>query len=204
MLKNPTPSSPNRNPVEHLYFNIFDPDSEAESFQTKGFSAFYAAAYWLNMIIDNRPFKWLTPNDIQIEHKETGKTLLIRGSYLEDLIEYKPTKEEKSWQPPYPDSVQLRHIRDFHLKTKKPEFKEQPEPTKPIPRPKNPSRYKTQKPPADDNQITVAQLAVQAGISPNKARQILRKNNIQKPGSSWTFDKSDKTVAEIQVLFGTK
>ena len=51
-LKNPTPSSPQRPPIEHLYFRVHDPEGEETLFVTHAFSAIYAVHYWLNELLD--------------------------------------------------------------------------------------------------------------------------------------------------------
>lgn len=198
MLRNPNPSSPTRKPVEHLYFRIIDGDNV--SLNTRGFSALYAAARWVQYVIEDQDINWLTPNEIEIQRN--NKTLNIRGTHLEDLVEYELNGEEQDYFPEYPDDMRLKRIKNFYQDPPDPK-PINPKPINPKPT-TNPSRYRTQKQPDDPNQVTVAQLAVNAGISPNKARQILRKNNIAKPGTSWTFNKDDPIVKQIQALFGSK
>jgi len=201
-LPNPTPSSPQRNPVEHLYFTVFDPDNEQLRFVTHAFGAHYAAAYWLQYITSS-PAKqrWIDSNHLELEHD--GYRLLIKGSYLEDNIERKLTKAEQQWTPPYPDNVLLEHLRDFHIPARTIKHETPEEPQKAPVSYKAPNRHRTVKAPDDESLITVAQLAQEANIPANKARQILRKNNIQKPGSSWTYNRNDPQVQTIKALFKT-
>ena len=50
------------------------------------------------------------------------------------------------------------------------------------------------------HQITVAQIAEQLNIAPNKARNTLRKASISKPTQGWTFNTNDPQVTLITKL----
>lgn len=187
MLKNHSPSSPTRPPVEHLYFTVFDPDNNEMRFVTHAFATYYAAYHWLNTITSKHKPNWKTSNIFECQHK--GYTLVVRGSHIEDILEAKYTKEELSWTPPYPENIALEHLTNFSVPTRssvstitedsdKP--KPQKKPSKPI------SRHKSTKP-SPHGMITVAQMAEQLQIPPNKARQMLRKANIKKPDHGWSY-----------------
>jgi hypothetical protein len=190
-----SPSSPTRPPVEHFYFTIFDQDSEQHRFFTHGFGALYAAAHWLQRLMSTPATqRWIDNNHLEFDHN--GWRLIVKGSHLEDCSEYQPNKEERSWTPPHPDNVALDHLTRFWIQasTHKDDAPT-PKPTKSAP----PQRHKTTKP-APDGQITVAQLAANAQIQPNKARNILRKAKITKPKQGWTFPINDPQVKVIRDL----
>lgn len=201
------PSSPTRPPVEHLYFTVFDPDGNQTRFFTHGFGAMYAAAHWLQRLTSTPAAqRWIDNNHLELTRDNWR--LIIRGSHLEDGIEYKMNKEETAWTPPYPDSAALEHLVDFHIRaqtsstsiTSEPEESSQSSTPKPKPSPKTSKRHKTTKP-APSGHITVAQIAEEFDLAPNKARNILRKAGIKKPKEGWTYKKTDKQVTTIRELF---
>jgi hypothetical protein len=204
MLKPAYPSSPSRKPIEHLYFAFFDQDNEQQSFFTIGFSAAYAAHHWLDRVMSSPATqRWIDSNHIELEHD--GYRLIIKGSQLEDMIEYKPTKEEASWRPSHPDSVTLEHTRHFWTKmssasitidSEKPTTNSTPAP---VSSRKPPKRHKTTKP-APDGQITVAMICEELDLAPNKGRNILRKANIKKPKQGWSFKSNDPQLKTIRDL----
>lgn len=194
MLKPPYPSSPNRLPIDHLYFRL---TGRTDSLNTIGFSALYAERYFLNTILELHPnHKWLDSNTIEITNLDL--TLTIKGAKLEDALEYTPTQEEAKWHPEEPDLTTLRRIANFHLTSRVDE--EAPTTKAPAPPPTQSYRHKTQKPSRTDGNITVASIAASLNIQPNKARNILRKANIQKPPQGWEFSPDDPQIAIITKL----
>jgi hypothetical protein len=195
------PSSPVRPPKAHFYFTGLKPDGSEHFFFTHAYGAMYAAHHWLNHILDNAEGKasWLNNNVIRIKHPN-GYSLIIKGE-LEEAAEYTPTKEEKLWTPPFPDSRQLNRATMYHI----PKEELSPKPTSPTeepkekPTPKPPRRHKSTKP-APEGHITVAQIAESLDIQPNKARNILRKSGIAKPAGGWTFKINDPQVQKITEL----
>lgn len=187
MLKPPYPSSPQRPPIEHLKFTITNNDEETETFFiTKAFAASYAAHHWLDQITQDRKLVWHNENYFTITEDNT--TLHVRGDHLEDMIEYQPTAEEQQYIPQPPDSHHLYRVKHFDT------IAPQPTPTPPVQteeKPvsvsyKAPKRHKSTKLPSD-GYITVAQMANDLNLQPNKARNILRKANIKKPPNGWTY-----------------
>lgn len=205
MLEPHNPSSPTRPPVEHLYFTVHDDEGETVLFLTHGFGAFYAVKRWLEEIMDPHPDikeSWINDNTILLRHKPTNHTLTIKGSYLEEATNYQYTKEEAKWTIPYPDTQTVERLTTFynlkmrpssHMKPSEDTNTSKPSSTKP------PQRHKSTKPPKE-GYITVAELASKHQIQPNKARNILRKANIQKPEDGWTFKKDDPMVQKIEDL----
>lgn len=209
-----SPSSPTRPPVEHLYFTIHNEEGEEVRFFTHGFGAMYAVKHWLDEILDPHPDikeKWMDNGTILLRHK-SGYTLTIKGSHLEEAVDYQLNKEEKQWTIPYPDSAQVEKLTTFwnprmapssHLKSSpenesaesKPTKTSTKKPSKPKPAP----RHRSQKP-SPDGTITVAQICAELNIQPNKGRQILRKAKIQKPAGGWTYKLDDPTLTTIREL----
>jgi hypothetical protein len=207
-------SSPTRPPRYHPFFTVRDSDGNEERFFTHAFRTAYAAHYWLDMIITacterNCHQNWKSPTRLLFTDPETNRSLEIKEDRIEDLIEYEPTKEEKLWIPPYPQSQQLNRLSNFWdwqktflCPTNTSEPEEQPKSTpKPKKRQPAPNRHKTTKAPVDPNQVTVAQMAAEANIPANKARQILRKAGMKKPEGGWTYAKNDPTIKTIRDLF---
>lgn len=198
------PLSPTRPPKAHFYFTGLKPDGTEHFFFTHAYGAMYAAAHWLQRIMDEAEGKlsWLSTNVIRIYHEDTGYSIIIKGE-LEEAAEYEPTKEEKAWTPPFPDSRKLSRAILYHI----PKAELSPQPTSPIDEPEEkpkerhqaPKRHKTTKPSADGT-ITVAQIAETLNIQPNKARNILRKASVAKPAGGWTFKTDDPQVQKITEL----
>ena len=202
------PSSPTRPPKAHFYFTGLKPDGTEHFFFTHAYGAMYAAAHWLNHILDNCEGKasWISEECIRIKH-DNGYSIIIKGE-LEQAAEYTFTKEEKLWTPPFLDSRQLNRATMYHI----PQEELYPKPTSPTEEPdekpnepkptrdtKAPKRHKTQKA-APEGSITVAQIAESLDLAPNKARNILRKANIAKPAGGWTFKTDDPMVKKITDL----
>lgn len=203
------PSSPTRPPKAHFYFTGLKPDGTEHFFFTHAYGAMYAAAHWLQRIMDEAEGKlsWLSTECIRIYHEDTGYSIIIKGE-LEEAAEYEFTKEEKAWTPPFPDSKQLSRAILYHI----PKAELSPQPTSPTEEPDEkpkeptparstsaPKRHKTTKP-APDGTVTVAQIAEQLNIQPNKARNILRKASVAKPAGGWTFKTDDPMVKKITEL----
>lgn len=204
MLKPHAPSSPYRNPVCHFYFQARDPDGNNTFFFTIGYAALYAGHHFITRLLtelEDCETHWLDNDQLLITHTPTLSTLTIKGE-LEDAIEYTPTKEEASWTIPHPDTISLRRAIMFwsHSPTSTTDDK----PTSSVeskPKPTSvPKRHKTTKAPPSSDQITVAQIAESLNIQPNKARNILRKANIQKPEQGWTFNTNDPMIDQIRKL----
>lgn len=210
MLKPHAPSSPYRNPVCHFYFQARDPEGNHTLFFTIGYAAQYAAHHFITQLLDqveDCETHWLDNDQLLITHTPTLATLLVKGE-LEPAIEYTPTKEEASWTIPQLDTNILRRATLFwsHSPTSTTDDKltsstESEKPSMQRSKPKSaPKRHKTTKAPPTSDQITVAQIAESLNIQPNKARNILRKANTQKPTNGWTFNTSDPIVQTITKL----
>lgn len=203
MLKPHSPSSPARPPVEHFYFTVRTDEGDKVRFFTRGFGAEYAAHYWISAILEHPATQnWKDTNTLVLQ-ADNGYTLTIKGSHLEDMIEYQPNKEEKQWTPPYPDSAQLERLTRFETISFRttPSQPEEPNASEPKTKstPKQALRHRSQKP-SPDGTITVAAICAELNIQPNKGRQLLRKAKIQKPQGGWTFKLDDPMVTMIREL----
>lgn len=204
------PSSPTRPPVAHFYFTIRDADGNTVSFYTHAFGAFYAAAHWFQRIYTDctdlgYKYNWTHDDTITFTDPTTEYSLTIKDPWLQDVLEQKLTEQEQRWTPPYPDSELLERTINFpnwkrkelsHTATSESDDSELKPKSKP---PKPPKRHKSQKA-APQGFITVAQLAAEIDLPPNKARNILRKASISKPEGGWTFKENDPAVAKIRDL----
>mgnify|MGYP000156202262 CR=1 FL=1 len=205
VLANHSPSSPSRPPMEHLYFTTRDSEGEEIHFCTHGFGALYAVHAWLEEILDPHPDikeNWLDDTTVRLEHK-SGYTLTIKGSDPQTAIEYEPTKAEKQWTIPYPDSRTVEKLTTFwtrikpssHMTTSGSDDK--PTNSSAPTRAPAPKRHKSQKPAPSDS-ITVAMICEELNLAPNKGRNLLRKAKITKPKHGWTFKKDDPALATIR------
>lgn len=192
-LPNPSPSSPARPPKYHLYFTIKH-NGEDTSFFTQAWTQLYAVANIVQRITNalGEP-RWL--NSSTISYQKDDYQLIIKEHHLEDIIEHPLTETEKAWTPHHPYSSQINRALTFS----------ETAPIAPTPEPDEkpkvqPRRHKKTKP-SPDGQTTIPVLAEEYNIQPNKARQILRKNNISKPPTGWTFDNKDPILKTIRQLF---
>lgn len=197
MTSYPHPSAPRNNPIEHLYFLIFDQDSNHIRLFTHAFAHLQPAAHWLQPLFELPHTKacWTTPNLITVTHAN-GYSLVIKGKYLEDIAEL---KLDKSYNIPYPDNIALEHIKRFHIHSTSEETEIKTTTPKPVSFKAN-ERHKSQKAPSLENHITVAQIAAEIGITSNRARQILRRSKIEKPKHGWSFERTDPLVETITTL----
>lgn len=184
-------SSPNKPPIACLYFRVHDQDSEEILFIAQPFGSIESAAYWLDELT-------LLDEEITTKRNAKKETVLIRHSNghsltilgVTDAI-YSFSMFTNTYQPGPKDQSHLNRLKSFY---KKPEPKPEPKKTeaKPAPQPK---RHKSTK--AVNGMITVAQMAESLNIQPNKARQILRKANIQKPPHGWSYKEGSKEAKNI-------
>lgn len=206
MLKPHSPSSPTRPPIEHFYFTIKNADGDEVRFFTHAFAAEYAAHYWITAIMEHPATQnWKDDNTVVLT-ADNGWTLTVKGSHLEDMIEYKPTKEEAQWSPPIPDSSKLQSLETFEVPrsrasqpTEPEETEQKTKSTKKPSKPKPAPRHKSQKP-SPEGTLTVAALCAEYQIQPNKGRQLLRKAKIKKPEGGWTFKTDDPILTTIREI----
>lgn len=192
-----TPSSPANPPQVCLKFRL------PNSYNALNWTHLYPARHALEHVLDNRPYKQITPHSLRLTDPDTDTTMTIfvDGPTIDELLATpNDSPFAKQYSPPHPLPTQLDHLRDFHTPTTYHSFPEA-EKTKPKPTTKPASRPTKVKAPSNPDAITIAQLAADAGTTPQKARKLLRENNIQKPPSNkWEWDKDDKQVKTIQKL----
>lgn len=187
------PSSPKYPPKYHVYFH----HQPADLLNTFGFRHPYAAQLYINEVLDNYDHTWLNETTIKVE--SNGHTLTIKCNSLEDILEYDPKpKEIEEFIPQHPDTVILEYLKHFDRyqeqqpeEPKAPIVKSEPKTHKP------PKRHKTTKQ-SQEGYISIPELANEYDIQPNKARNLLRKANIQKPQNGWTFKTDDPILKQIR------
>lgn len=184
MLKHAFPSSPQRLPL--LGFSIRHED---DRFQHVNFAAEYAARHFLDLLLQDTKFKWVTDYEIEV-HEPFFFWIKSDGVSLDDLMEYKMTKEEQDWELPAPYPALATRIRrgkapsgEHQLITPdepiaiKP--KTSPAPVKNVPR--TPAKPKKAPRPSAEGLITIGDVAAEYGFDAKAARGILRKHSIEKP-----------------------
>ena len=172
-----SPSSPQRPPADHLYFTITDQHNTTLLNITQSFGSLYAVKYWITQLTNNPQI-----SNNQITTTTNNLTLTIKGSYLKEAIAYKPKKEERQWTPPYPQSHTLQRIKD--------RLSHQPSSLTT----KSSKKGKTA---STKSYIDIKSLSKTANKTPQKIRQILRQNRINKPKTGWRWQKNDPTLQKI-------
>ena len=170
MLTAPFPASPTRPPKYGFYFQ-----RNLKFVAFHNFHAAYAAKAFLDEVIQDRPVSWLDDNTIEVGN------LRIRGEGYQDMdaiMDYKPTKEEQQWVLPSPYPNYAAYINDIQVEAP---------PKAPTPTPVKKERKKPKRKATPDGLTTVAALADELGITPNKARTLLRKAKEPKPAHGWSY-----------------
>jgi hypothetical protein len=181
--------------MEHLFFRVHDADGEEVRLVTHAFAALYAVTYWLTQVTMDDDTKQTWHDDNTLLLRRENFTLTIKGTDLQEAMEYEMTKEEREWTPPRNELSTIRQLRRFWRRDVP---KEIPVPDEqPKEKPKQPKRHRSVKPSADGS-ITVAMICDEMGLAPNKGRNILRKANIEKPGSGWTFEANDPMLKKVR------
>ncbi len=180
-MKTPTVSSPTRPPKAHLFFITEDVAMESHAY-----AELFVAKYWVNALIKNHEYKWITDDIIEIQGKR--RTFRIKGPNLEDVMEYTFSKAEKDYRPEWCFQAQINKLmewdRDINTTYVPAEPSTQPEPK---PEPTRPRRAQKRKA-SDNGNITVAQMADELDISAGKARTALRKAKEPKPDQGWNYE----------------
>ena len=184
-LKHAFPSSPQRPPLLGLSFR--HPDNDA--FQHVAFASLYAAKHFLDAILDNTSFKWVSDDEIEV-HKPHYFTIKCDGieAGLDTVFEYKFTNEELNWELPDNYRRMASQIRGNSAPTlqKAPETASQPEKrvlAKPEPKPARPKQPVASPKPSAEGLTTIGDVAASYGFDAKQARGIMRKAGIDKPAS---------------------
>lgn len=191
-------SSPTRPPRFGFYFHK---GRDFHSFHN--FYSLYAAARFVNAVIDGQPFKWSADNEIEIHTSD----ITIRAEHFTDLekvIEHKDNAKEAQWVLPSPYTHYVRSIirGTQHYTPSALEPNEEVAPKQPIqPKEVKPKREKRSqaRPALPEGVTTVGDIANALSIEPRAARQALRRSNTPKPalGWCWTSPEDVKAITKI-------
>lgn len=168
-------------PEEHLHFYIYV-DGKFLAHRSMSFKHRYEAKYWIKQILGDRAYE--IDGDNIVTWRETS-TLRIKAFNLAKTL----TAPDEQVTVPHPDEQTLFQLINFHIP-----------PIRSVPRVKKPATKQNR---TQSDQLTIADLAADAGITPQKARQLLRTHKIPKPTGGWTFAKSDPLIPKIQELLKT-
>lgn len=175
----PFPSNPQRPTTIGLYMT----NEKLDSWHYIGFAAKYAAAVFLEDVQKTQG-KFKLNNDDMIF--ESGWTVSMRGvqpsATIKELLRYEPTKSEQDWT--LPEEV----INNYRiLRTKSHDKKDIPKPIKQKADEK--TKPKTLKP--NGEYTSLNQLSKELGVSPNRARRLLRDKKVAKPANGWEWSATD-------------
>lgn len=176
-LKHAFPSSPMRLPL--MGFSIRHED---DRFQHVCFSAEYSARKFLDLLLEDAVYKWVSDWEIEVQ-QPFFFWIKSDGVSIDTLMDYKMTKEEQEWEIPQPYPSLARSIRRGKAPTAehqlitadKPEAK--PAPTRQA-TPRKPAKAPK---PSAEGLITIGDVAAEYGFDAKAARGIMRNANITKP-----------------------
>lgn len=175
-LKEAYPSSPTRLPMYGLRIVTAEGGFIYEVFHAK-----YAAKKHLDLIINDRPVRWLDNRTLRVDN------LTITGEGkddLEEIMEHEYTAQEQEWEIPEPHRSVCLRLAGIA-------------PSMTTPEPAEPRQRTTRKPTGGDDSIMAAHLAEELNIDPSKLRQQLRKLGIEKP-YAWSRATADDIKKKIK------
>lgn len=202
-LANPWPSPPSRLPTHYIRI-----ECEGRKFDTT-FSAAYAAWHFLDAIVGDGDFKWLSHERIS-----TSEGVIVYSPELEEIVEYDPTPEEEAWEIPPIYKWQCFYVATGRkLKRKSTLDSQSSSPQSAHSRPGSPSPH----PPdgerrgttasggptagggnearrnSGDGTISISEICERIGMEPSRARRILRARAdlAHLPKGRWSWDARD-------------
>lgn len=199
-LQEPYPAAPTR--IAKFGFTFYR-DGEFHSYLN--FHACYAAARFINSVINGQPYTWV--NDSTITIPKTNVTIKADSfTEMEKVIEHEDNAEESQWNlsSPYTGYVQMiigrlgtisghplgsTEDNDYHRSTNE-QIKKAPQRVKKAP----PARKQP-----SSGIITAAILADELSIDPRHLRAALRKAELVKPEGGWQWDRTQANTVIEQI-----
>jgi hypothetical protein len=157
-LPNPHPSSPLRLPTHYIGITC------GKRYHSETFSAAYAARAFVDHVVGDQTYKWLSHTKIRTE-----EGVIVDSPQLEDIIEHDLTPAEKEWSISDEDKRTIFYvatgrrlrIRPFNDKKM---YDSVAEPIKQ-------ERIRKESP---DGLVSIADICARIGMDPSKARRALR------------------------------
>lgn len=191
--------------VAHPYYGFYVSILGTDRLIYQYFATAYAAKHFVNLMIADRPFKWMKSDTIEIETEQS--TLRVRGTTiagvnaLEDALEHEFTDEEEDFT--FPNDLG-RMYRAFSKgrptvglneeqvdKDGSIDDRTQAKPAKEPKAPKEPR-------PSKEGLVTVQQIAEDNKWDAKHVRAALRKAKIEKPAVGWAFPPSEvKAITKL-------
>lgn len=154
------------------------------------FHSEYAARHFLDLVIDERTYKWL--NDDEIELSNGTRIRGERPRQLDRILRYQMNEREQLWEPPIPDRyywLSFARGKAISIDGSSEPVKAPRAPRAPMPDELKVHRKKLK---AKSGQyITVADIAKELNVSPRDCRQALRQLKVAKPDHGWAWAPSD-------------
>jgi len=160
-LPHPYPSSPIRLPTHFIGITC------GKRYHSETFAAAYAARAFVDHIIGDQKYKWLSHTRIRTE-----ENVIVDSPELEDIIEHELTPAEEAWQLSdqckrqifYVATGRRLRVRPFNDKKM---YDSVAEPIKAIQQ----ERIRRESP---DGLVSIADICTRIGMDPSKARRALR------------------------------
>jgi hypothetical protein len=160
-LPHPYPSSPRRLPTHFIGITC------GKRYHSETFSAAYAARAFVDHVVGDQAYKWLSHTKIRTE-----EDVIVESPQLEDIIEHDLTPAEKEWSISDEDKrtifyvVTGRRLRIRPFNDKK-MYDSVAEPIKAIQQ----ERIRKESP---NGLVSIADICARIGMDPTKARRALR------------------------------
>lgn len=195
-------------PKHHLYFKVFEATKDHPhtfkliSVNTHAHAQQDTAAAWVQYTLSQPHLtsSWLNERTLRITTTLNPlRKMYIFDENLEDLVEAAATTTPTIDLPPNQKRY-LDKVAAFHNTQPDDPPNPAPTPTKTSSAPTKTKTTKKTKPPSHETYETVAAIAARLSVTPNKARQLLRKANIKKPDNGWQFEINSDLHKQVEKI----
>lgn len=191
----PFPSSPAKPPKCSLRMDWPDTDQ----MQIRTFRGLWGAKLLFDFLTDFKQVRWMSPTKLIVD--ETG--MVISSPELEQIVEYKLTKNEETYQWPEPF---LSEVTSFKNKTT---VKASRGNNRQLPDSEKREHVKREKKertprPSKDGLVSIGDIAAQLDIEPRIARGILRTSKTPKPDAGWAWAQGEVDKIKSIIKKGMK
>lgn len=195
-LKEPFPSAPKRWGKYCLWAE------HKGRLMIRSFCEAYAAKAYLDCLMpEDVKMNWISNKEIS-----TSNGLILKSDYLEELVEYEPTKKEQQWKLPENYVKECAAFLRGEKVTMSDGNNEKPQvkAKRPDAEPK-PERVKKERAPRPDGLIALQDICEELKMEPKEARVILRAKKVEKPAHGrWEWPQDEVESIKKVIKAGAK
>lgn len=196
----PFASSPSKPPKCTLRGEWENEDGSPGKMQLRTFRGIWGAKRLFDFWTEHKQVKWIKSNTLVTEDGMT-----IRSPELEEIVEYKLTKEEANYIWPEPFLSEVTAFKNkTSVKTLSP-TSDHSRVDKPARKAREPREKKVRTPrPSKDGLISIGEIAAEMKIEPRIARGVLRDTKTPKPDAGWAWPKAEVEKIKSIIKKGLK